>query len=635
MPGKKGVNVLKFLLITGLFFAFPFQGVGISAENRQELPEVIVTANRITEPLKETTTDVTVITYDDLKKMNVEWVSDALQMLPNIYIKQCGGPGKLSSVILRTAINSGDVLIMIDGVKVNSPTSGDFDFSSLAVDEVERIEIINGPQSTLYGSEAMAGVINIITKKGKGKPKVKLSLESGSYGTYKPSFSLLGGTDKFDYRITTYYYKTDGFSAYAHGKEDDGYKQTFISGKFGFRLFKKLELEFLSRYYYDRNELDFGTENGFATYKDDPDYVQKRHHFLISGKAKLSLSHYWKQILTISKVKEIIDTNDPDDIFKWWSSKITPAIYIIDWQHNFYLSDVFTITTGFEYRKEKGKYESSSTFDKDIENNAFYLNTKLKFFKNKLILNGGLRYDKHQTFGKKITYRVGFVYNVIPYDLKIKANYGTAFKAPTLDDLFWPNTGWAVGNPNLKPEKSWAWDAGIEKRFFNKKIVFSLDFFYQKYKDLIQWAQIPGSWTWQPQNIGKANIKGSELNLIFAPLNNLIINTGYTYIDTENEDNNKYLTYKPMHKISISGEYSINKFSLFAEYVYTGKRYNDKNNQEKLAPYSLVNLSATYKLNKNLSFFGRIENLLNTNYEEVKDYGTPDRSFYLGIRFSY
>jgi len=620
------------LLIT--FFISSFQNLSYSAENQKELPEVIVTANRFIEPLEETTSEVKIITEKELEKMKVDWTIDALRKLSNIYVKQSGGIGKQTSVFLKTSTKSGDVLVMIDGVKVNSPTSGDFDFSSLSVDEIERIEIIEGPQSTLYGSEAMAGVINIITKKGKGKPKVSLSLEGGSYGTYKPSFSLSGGDSQFDYRITTYYYKTDGFSAYAKGKEDDSYKQAFISGKFGFRPSEKLELEFFTRYYYDRNELDFGTEDGFLVYKDDPDYVQRRHHSLFSGRFKLNLTSFWEQILTISKVKEIMNAKDPDDIFKWYGFKITPQIYMVDWQNNFYLLERFTLTLGAEYRKEKGKYESFSSFDEDIENKAIYLNGKFKFLSNKLILNAGLRYDDHQTFGEKLTYRAGLLYNFPSYGLRFKANFGTAFKAPTLNDLFWPNTGWSMGNPNLKPEESWAWNLGFEKDFLNDKVIFSFNSFYQKYKNLINWTEI-APWTYQPQNIGKASIKGFEVNLNLKITPNFQLKTGYTYLDSEDKDTKKYLIYKPTHKYSLIGEYSVGKFFLFADYVYTGKRYDDRANTKELKSYSLVNFSASYDFTKRIKAFARIENLLNTNYEEVKDYGTPNRSLYFGINFSY
>jgi len=454
-------GIFKFFFIIFSFLTTFFQDKTLAYEKVEELPQVVITASKITEPLAEVTSDAIIITKEEIEKMNAHFVTEVLRTIPGIYVKQLGSPGKQASVFLKTSTKSGDLLVMIDGIKVNSPTTGDFDFSSLSVDEIERIEIINGPQSTLYGSEAMAGVINIITKKGKGKPRMNLSLEGGSYGTYKPAFNLSGGTEKIDYRVTTFYYKNDGFSAYKDGDEKDGYKNAFISGKFGFRPCGKLELEFLGRYYYARNEIDFGTEDGLSIYKDDPDCIQRNYHLLISGKLKLYLTSNWKQILTVSKVRNLIKTSDPDDVFKWYSSKIVPAIYILDWQHNLFLSKNFIFIIGTEYRKEKGKYEGSTTYDEDIENKAIYMNSKIKLLNNNLILNGGIRYDNHQTFGKKTTYRIGFLYNIMPYALKIKANYGTAFKAPTLNDLFWPNTGWAMGNPDLKSEKSWAWNARL------------------------------------------------------------------------------------------------------------------------------------------------------------------------------
>ncbi len=627
-------KLLKYIFIIGGFLLAFLPNQVFSAENLEELPEVVVTANKVTEPLKQTTSEITVITKEDLEKMNVDWVVDALRKLPDVYVKQSGGAGKQASVFLNTSAKSGHILVMIDGIKVNSPTTGDFDFSSLSVDEIERIEIINGPQSTLYGSEAVAGVINIITKKGKGKPKITLSLEGGSYGTYKPAFNLSGGTNKLNYRVTAFYYKIDGFSDYADGKEKDGYKQAFVSGRFGFRPFEKLEFEFSGRYFYHRSELDFGTENGLTLYQDDPDYIMRKHHLLISGKAKLEVTPNWKQTFTVSRVKEILNTKDPDDVFKYYSSKITPAIYIVDWQNNFDLADSLFLVTGVEYRKEKGKYESSSSYDEDVENKAVYLNVILKPLHSNIVLNAGARYDNHQTFGKKTTYRVSFLYNLKPYSLRVKGSYGTAFKAPTLNDLFWPDTGWSKGNPELKPEESWGWIIGAEKDFLKGRATLSLSSFYQKYRNLIEWVEVI-PWVYQPQNVEKASIKGFKLglNLLLTP--DFKIKTGYTYLDAQNKSTGKYLIYKPDHKLSITGEYRISKLLLFVDYTHTGRRYTDSDNQNRLKSYSLLNLCATYRLNFNLSFFLRVNNVLNNDYKEVKDYDIPDRSFYAGVRFLY
>lgn len=420
------------------------------AEEKIKLEEVVVTATRIEEAAEETTSDVVVIKAEDIKKMNIQFVTDVLRKIPELNLIQSGGAGKLATALLRGG-DSTHTLVLIDGVKVKSTTTGSFDFSGINVDDIERIEIVKGPQSTFYGSEAMAGVINIITKKGEGKPKIDVSFESGAYGMYKPSLTVSGGNKKLDYRLTGTYFYTDGISAAKQGTEKDGYKNTSISGKFGFRPVERLELELSGKYYYDRSELDFGTD------RDDPNYIQRENHYIVSNKGKFYLIDIWEQILTLSTVKDILKVRDPDDTLGWYSSNITTGVDTIDWQHNLYISDSYTLTAGMEYRKEKGESIESPTgvlrFDKSIDNKALYLNNKLKLFKEDVVFNAGLRYDDHETFGSKTTHRIGAVYNIKPAALRIKSSYGTGFRAPTLNELFYQDLWGSSGNLNLRPER--------------------------------------------------------------------------------------------------------------------------------------------------------------------------------------
>ncbi|WP_038056593.1 TonB-dependent receptor plug domain-containing protein [Thermodesulfobacterium hydrogeniphilum] len=619
---KRKASVLTGLMILNLFINNVSAKESTKTDNKTstEIPEVVVTASKIKEPISETTSNVIVITEKDIKKRNMQFVTDVLRTISEINLTQYGGPGKSASVFLRGG-NSDQVLVMIDGVKVNDPTSGGFNFGTLSVDDIEKIEIIEGPQSTLYGSEAMAGVINIITKKGKGKPKIEASFETGSFGTYKPSLTLSGGNKVWDYRVTTFYYHTDGISAYRYDSERDGYKNAFISGKFGFRPNKNIDIELIGRYGYERNEYDFGN------IPDDPDYLSKQNHYIISGNVKFTMSKYWHQKIALSKVERIERNYDPN-----LTSKYNKRLYIIDWQHDLYFSNFYTLVAGIEYRKEEGKNQGN--YDKRIENKAFYLNNKVKLLQDSLILNAGLRYDDHQTFGSKTTYRIGFLYNFNPWDLKIKGNYGTGFRAPSLDDLFWPDTGWAKGNPNLKPEESWGWNIGIEKNFLNHRLTVSLTQFYEKYKNLIQWTEV-APWVWQPENVGCAIAQGLEVHLHFALSQNLNISTGYTYLDTKDKSNDTYLIYRPNSKLKISAEYTFKKLSFIADYIYVGTRYADKYNTQKLSGYSVVNLSSTYKMNKNLSFFVRVANLFNKHYEERRNYNTLDSSIYSGIKITF
>ena len=605
-------------LLTSHFLLFTSSS---AEEKATTLEEIVITATRIEEAIEDTTSDVIVIKEKDIKNMNVQFITDVLRRIPELSLVQNGGAGKLATVFLRGG-DSTHTLVMIDGVKVKSTTTGSFDFSGINVDDIERIEIVKGPQSTIYGSEAMAGVINIITKKGEGKPKVDISVESGSFGTYKPSVTVSGGDKKLNYRVTGSYFSTDGISAAKQGSERDGYRNTSLSGKFGLRPSEKFELEFTGKYYYDRSELDdFNFFAGQAV--DNLNSVQHGHHYILSGKGKLYLSNMWEQILTVSTASDSLKFRDHEIAFN--NADISTSIDTIDWQHNLYISDLYTLTAGAEYRKEKG--ENKGQFDQTIENKALYFNNKLKLLKEALVFNAGLRYDDHETFGSKTTYRVGAVYNIKPAELRIKGSYGTGFRSPNFNELFWPaDPKWGGGgNPNLKPEKTNSWEAGIEKDFLNEKVMLSATYFDQKYDDLIS--------GWPPVNIAKAEVKGIEVDATLKVTDNINIKAGYTYLDTEDKATGQSLPLRPTDKLNLSAEFSTKDMSVIADYTFVSERY-DSWVSRNLSSYSLVNLSSSYKMTRGLTIFARIDNLLDEDYEEAGGYGTPGLSIFGGIRVS-
>ncbi len=491
-----------FSLLTSLY----------AEEKAVSLEEVVVTATRLEESVKESTSSMVVIKGDEMKRMNIEFITDVLRKIPELSLVQNGGAGKVAVVLLRGG-KAAHTLVMIDGVKVNSSTTGSFDFSGVNTDDIERIEIVKGPQSTFYGSEAIAGVINIITKKGVGKPEVDLSFESGSYGTYKPSLTISGGNKEFDYRLTSSYFSTDGISSAKEGSEIDGYRNVYISGKFGIRPSEKIELELMGQYYYDRNELD---DFDFFTRRavDNLNFIQHGNHYLLSGKGKFYLFDIWEQILTLSTVSDSLKFRDP--IVAVNNADISTRIDTIDWQHNFSLSDIYTLTAGAEYRKETG--ENKENFDKSIENKASYFNNKLKLFKEDLVLNAGLRYDDHETSKSKATYRIGAIYTIRPIALRIKGSYGTGFRAPALNELFFP----FYGNLNLEPEETTSWEIGLEKDFFSDRLFMSLIYFDQEYKNLIDTDPL----TFTAENIAKAEVKGIEVTAGLKLSDNINVKAG-------------------------------------------------------------------------------------------------------------
>ncbi len=595
------------------------------AEETVKVEELVVTASRLEEPLEETTSDVIVVTREDIEKTNVEFVIDALRRVPDLNIAQNGGKGKTASLLLRGA-SSNQILIMIDGVKVKSTTTADFDLSGLLVDDIERIEIVKGPQSTMYGSEAMAGVIHIITKKGEGKPKAEFSFEGGSFATYNPAVTVSGAIGAFDYRVTGSYYESEGISVAKQGTERDGYLNAAVSGKVGIKLGDSAEVELTGKHYYDRSELD-AFDFILNAVADDLNYVQRGHHSVYSAKGKrYLLGDAWEQVLTLSAVRDLLIGTDPDT--SWNNFDIDTGMKTVNWQHNLYLHDAYTLTLGAEYRKEEGK--NVGVFDTEVENKALYLNNKLKVFGGALVLNAGLRHDDHETAGSETTYRVGTLLNFKGAGLRLRGGYATGFRAPTLNELFYQDPWGSSGNLTLKPEKSKSWEAGIEKDFFGDRASVSVTYFRQEYEDLVQWVMSP-LFAWSPQNVAETEIKGVETTVIVRPTDEITFMAGHTYLDTEDMTTGRRLTLRPYNKANFSAEYSGEKFSLLADLLYVGGRYAQSADRD-LGSYKVVNLSGTVRATKNLSIFARAENIFDEDYEEAADYETPGLSFYGGMK---
>jgi vitamin B12 transporter len=596
------------------------------AQKAVQIEEVVVTASKIAETKDEATSSIVVITSKEIEKSNVEFVADLFRKTTELNIVQAGGMGATAAVYLRGA-SPDETLIMIDGVKVKSTNTGEFDFSGINIDDIERIEVVKGPQSTIYGSEAMGGVINIITKKGKGKITADISYEHGSYNTSNPAITLSGGNESFDYRLNVSYYRTDGISAVKGGPESDGYENTSFSSKLGFRAGEKMEVQLSGKYNEFLSELD-------ARGEDDINREKKGSNYLSSLKGTVYVVDSWEQILTVSRVGESWKIRDPDDPDKDYdiASKMDSA----DWQNTYYNSDAYTTTAGVEYRVESG--EQKDVYDKSVENKAVYLNNKLKG--SNITFNAGLRYDDHQTFGSATTYRIGAVEDVKQANMRFRASYGTGFKAPSLYDLYYKGA-MGSGNIDLKPEKSTSWEVGVDQDY-SRSFSLYLTYFEQDYDDRIEWVSSDGDYS--PQNIEDAEVKGVETGFTFRFASPLSISTAYTNLESEDKFTGKRLSLVPKDKVNVALEYSMLRLSLRADYIYVGERY-DITARGDLDAYELVNMSGSFNVTKSIGLFGRIENLLDEDYAEDGSYnfskketyyfGTPGKSFYGGIKATF
>lgn len=613
---------------------------------KAKLDEVVVTATRTETEIREIASSISTISRSDIEKRQFVSVTDLLNSSPSIFIPRQGGIGKLSNLFLRGG-NSDHTLVLIDGIKANDPTSpnNSFDFGNLLSDDIERIEILRGPQSTLYGSNAMAGVINIITRKPGKTPALDLSGEGGSNNFYRGNISARGSFSGFNYSLNYSRVKTDGISAIKSNNgssEKDGYKTNAVSSKIGYKFSNKVIANFLYDFQIGDSDIDKGSKFG-----DDPNYKYKTEAQFIGANINLGLFNGWQQKLSLGKYKRIANAeNQFDAADSNYSRQYTIGNrYKINWQNEISVIKNNLITAGFDYEKETASSEFvsdgawgpySSLFpDHFSELYGLYLQNQFKY-KGDLFVTAGLRYDKHSKFGEAATFRIAPAYIIGITNTKIKATYGTGFKAPSLYNLFDP----VFGNPDLKAEKSKGWDAGFEQYLFSNKLSFGFTYFSNNYDGLIGYDA-----NYKPININRAKTEGLEF---ITSLNNFWgFNLSFSYTYTRAEDRsdgiseeNKQLIRRPKNQSNLIINYNgLPKLNLNADIRYTGERFdNDFSNfipnRVTLKSYTLVNFGASYKLIKQLTIFARIENLFNEKYEDVLFYGTLGRSFYAGVKLN-
>lgn len=641
-------GLISILLSLTLFVSFPFSL--FAQEKEVTLGKVVVTATRVETPMEEIASSVTVISSEEIERKQKTHVMEILRGIPGLDVVRTGGAGKNTSVFIRGA-NSEHTLVMIDGVEVNDPISPgrSYDFAHLTVDNIERIEVIRGPQSTLYGSDAIGGVVNIITKKGEGKPKFFLSAEGGSFTTFREATGISGGNKWVNYSFALSRFDTEGISTASKkdgNYERDGYENTSLSAKLGFKPMDNLGIDFILHYMDAKTELD----NFAGVGGDDPNYVQKSNQFLFKTQVGLSLfDQVWSQKLGLAlndHNRDIKNKKDSQHPFDYEKGRYDGQLLKFDWQHHLQLHKTNALTFGLEYEREEGKskyyWESlwgpgQSIFPKKTANiKGYYIQDEIKLW-DRLFATLGIRIDDHSRFGSETTYRVAPAYLIKETDTKIKGTFGTGFKAPTLYQLFAPATLWGpIGNKDLKPEKSKGWDFGVEQNFFKNRVTLGATYFRNDFKDLIQF-----DWGQGYINIAKAKTEGVELFASAKPIDDLTLRINYTYTDTEDKTTGEALIRRPKNKIGFDINYHfLNNGNVNLGVVYVGKRDDldfstSPSRRVKLDQYTLVNLAVSYDITKNFQLFGRVENLLDKEYEEAKGFGTPGLSFFGGMKLSF
>ncbi len=635
ITGRTGITGLtKVTLFLALLLLFTVHCSLVTpahaAEDEQEeifdLGEVVITPTRTPILLKEAPLHVTVITEEEIRKSGAKNIGEVIERETGVKVDSYGALGASTNVSMRGS-SSKQVLILIDGQRMNCIRGGDVNFAEFPLlEHVERIEIVRGPGSALYGSSAMGGVINIITKEPPKKPTFSYETSYATHNTFINKFTHGAKIKKFGYLLSGGQYQSQG-----HRPNSD-YTAHDIFGKFTYDLtdWSKLILE--GGYY--------NGEVGLPGREDSPDYDNRLHTHRVWGslgwKAKLgeqsnlSLKGYGKE----EKLKDI-------------DHEAAPITHRMDTlggeaEYSVKIGERNKVTLGADLHEERLDSIRPGVRP-DIEHDqtlqGYWIQDEIKIFEP-LTFTIGSRWDYHPVFGTEGSPKASILYKVTK-KTTLRASGGKAFRAPTLDDLYANVPRMGTGNPDLKPEKAWAYEGGIDQEF-TKNLLGKLTLFRREVDDLIAWAWDPALGTWTPSNVDTALVWGIESELKARMGKYFSSGIGYTWLETRNKtvgaNYNNHLTYQPMHKANAYLEYKT-KFGLLArvEEEFVDSRFTTAANDKKTAelpPYFLTNLRVEYT-KKYFTWFAECKNLTNTAYEMREWYPMPRRTGMVGMRVKF
>ena len=589
--------------------------------------KVIVTAEREIENIRSIGSSVSLITSEEITASGARWLIDVLQFAPGVNVVRSGPAGSLAQVFIRGS-NTSHTLFLIDGVKVNSPTTGAYDISriQLSADQIDRIEIVRGPQSSLYGSQAIGGVINVITRRGSGSGAWGVEADGGSYSTSR--FSTWGSGQTSSVRLVggISYFDSGGFSSAneANGhSEPDSYKNLSYNGRIDYGLNRGMVASAFIRGF--DTDVDFDGFDFVEGPVDNLVNLQTSTETVAGGTVGYRGAGIHSTV-EISTSVAGLTTDTPEDFFTGF--ELNSSIREVDWQNGIDLPGEQTLVTGLEYRREQATSLSRSGFGEDLFSEkvdfiGVYVQDRIRLA-DRAWGTGGVRFEDHSTFGSKWTGRATATIDVNEL-VRVHGSMGSGFKAPTLNDLYFPG----FSNPNLEPEESVGFDLGIDTFVPFSQVRFDVTFFYNDISKLIEFDFVSG----RPENLGDVITIGAEVGGEYTPNETLTLSGNYTLTDATSANVDGQLIRRPRHqggiRVTVRPDESLHFWS---EVRVKGKSFdNGAKGRERLDGFAIVNLAVNYQLLNALSVRTRIDNLLDTDYEEVLGFGTVGLSGYFGV----
>ena len=620
--------ILPSLLITQILTANVF------ADTTLKTSDVFVTATRTPISKKNVIADITVISEEEIKLAGSSSLPELLQRQPGIEISNNGGQGKVSTLFLRGASSTHSV-ILLDGIRIDSATTGLTAIENIPLSQIEKIEIVRGPASSLYGQDAIGGVIQIFTKKGLNGFKPYISYGYGKYNTSIAQGGIRGGDDTTSYAINLSSLSSTGFSAFEpnanspaniYNLDKDGYRNKSASVSLSHKINEKFDINFQYFLSQGKNKYD----NYYANYDPSINWKNTQDQESLSGTVNSQITNYWKSSFRVGLgIDEYVEkqryisgaTREVDNVYKTTQNQIT-------WQNDILLP-LGSLVLLYDKLDQKINVTDTSYSKKDRQNDAYMIGYNLNQANHNFQAN--IRKDFNSVYRDATTGNIGYSY-ALNSNWSIASSFGTAFRSPTFNYLY----AGSYANPDLQPEKSKNVEAQL--KYQSDAEFFSFVTYKNKITDFI----ISDSTTnFRPYNINTAEIYGATVSSSHF-MNHFQVKSSFTVQSPMNESADKYLPRRSNFFGTVGLNYFIQNWSLGFEASGSGNRYNDAANIFNIPGYIKTNLFADYQINKNLTMNARVDNVLGKNYTYAYEgnpttdgfrYQTPSQSFFISLRY--
>ncbi len=626
-------------LISLLALALAAPAGAQTAQPPQAGKPLVVTATRSPTAVDKVGSSITLITAADIAAHQWRTLPDALADAPGLNLVQTGGPGGYTSVFIRGA-NANHTKVLIDGIEANDPSqNGAFDFGQALTAGIASVEVLRGPQSSLYGSDAIGGVINILTASGEGPAKFEGSLEGGAFDTFNQTARVSGSATRFHYAVTVDHFRAGATPVTpldllpaGRARIDDAYENTTASLKLGVDLTSNASLGLTARY------VDYAlrfTGDDFSVYPSVPEAAQTDQNgrqLFIRGAGRLSLfSGAFSNVVGIGYSRFRTRLQSPDVPFGPQAPTFDRGDHLkLDWQGTIALTRHEVLVLGAE---EAADRLIQSPISAEVRNGAAFAELQ-SAIGGDINVAASARIDDNDRFGTAVTWRLAPVWRIAATGTIVRATFGTGFKSPTLSQLFvsFPAFGF-FANPNLRPERSLGYDVGFEQPLAGGRFAFGVTVFHNAITNLIDTNAAGDSLA----NIGRATTYGLESFLKVAATRDLTLRADYTYTVAKDDATGLELLRRPKNKASLSATWrATGRLSISATATYVGS-WVDGNRSFSIPrlnapPYVVANIAAAYDLGPRVQVFGRIDNLTGRRYEDPVGFQKPGFGAYGGVR---